>query len=216
VRVPLWEADQSREHPLKIISGELNGVMLDPAAPEIRVGPGALVTGFVSVEYTSSFADATIWFGATSTWGHPRTSFTSFGALSTPARRRSRTERIQFTAAAKPGRYYYLLMWGPEPSAQYLFSATNWTTGTPRWDDGNKVANTPAPVIEQAIKSGWLPVRVYKDHEGVRGNFVQPEAIAAIRVTVDSAFHSAPRALNRSTSARKPRVSSSGGTQPAP
>ena len=186
VRVPFGDADRSRDHPLKLLSGELGGRTLDPANPELHVRRSAQVSGSVSVEYTSTFADATIWFAATPTWGSPRTSYASFGALSTPARARSRTERIQFTAPAQPGRYYYLFVWGPESSAEFLLSATNWAIGAPRWGDGNDIASTPIPVIEQAMRTGWLLPKVYKDFEGGRRYHEQRVAIAAIRVIVDS------------------------------
>ena len=187
VEVPFGGPDTLPQRPLQFISAELAGRTLDPADPELHVRPSAIVTGFVTVEYSSTFAEATIWFGATPTWGDPETSYTSFGALSTPARQRSRTERISFTAPVSPGRYYYLLLWGPESNAAFLFSGTNWTMGSPRWGDGNDVARTPSPVIEKSMRTGWLPVRLYKDFEGVRGYYVQPTAAAAIRVIVDSA-----------------------------
>jgi hypothetical protein len=68
---------------------------------------------------------------------------------------------------------------------------------TPKWGDGNDVASTPAPVIEQAMTTGWLPARVYKDFEGVRGYYVQPTAAAAIRVIVDSTPQGARTAGHR-------------------
>ena len=186
VRVPFGEPGRSRERPLKLLSGEFGGTTIDPENPELHVRPSAVVSGSVSVEYTSTFADATIWFAATPTWGNPKTSYASFGALSTPARGRSRTERIEFTAPAQAGRYYYLLVWGPESSAEFLLSATNWAIGAPRWGDGNDIASTPTPFIEQAMRTGWLLPRFYKNFEGVRRYHEQRVAVTPIRVIVDS------------------------------
>ena len=183
VRVPYRPADSVAARPLHLVDAHFGDLHLT-SWQELVVSPGEHVSGFVTVDYTTTAPDATVWYAGTPTWGPPDSVFHSFGSLSTPVVDRRRIDPVSFDAPRTPGRYAYLLVWGIEPNAHYLLSATNWVLGAPRWRDGNDVAATPAESLEVARRTGWLRPRILRRDEGRLHYSPQPVAIDGFRVVV--------------------------------
>jgi hypothetical protein len=92
--------------------------------------------------------------GITPNWGNHATSYRDLGGFGTPVTGFSRTATVNFTAPSAPGAYYIIAAYHGEYSASSVMSSTNWSVGSPVWDDGDDVADWPAAAIEEAIRNG--------------------------------------------------------------
>lgn len=121
---------------------------------------GTALRGVMQLQYSSHYALAVLWLGITPSWGDPRTSGWEALQLTTPARLEVVDVPVSVALPSTPGRYWLMLVAGPEPSGGYLLSATNWIVGAPRWDDGNEIATLPDAVVRSARLRGVLDMQI--------------------------------------------------------
>ena len=137
--------------------GSLNGQPIDSANPSLSVAPGQVVSGTVDLSVTNNHGDHAIFpVGATTTWGSHQSSYWGL-SIRPPAFGTSRREvSINVTAPDQPGTYAIIFAAQAETTLEHVMSATHWTSGSPRWDNGDDVAGWDASQIDFAIANGYL------------------------------------------------------------
>jgi hypothetical protein len=152
--VPPSEGDPGRTSRLEIVRAELNGRSMEPSDPVIDVGPGQAIEGQVELRAYSTWKEAAIAFGMTASWDRHSTSVVDYGGFFSPVNGLRRDVRVDLRAPSKPGEYYIIFAFRGEFTAAQVFSATNWTVGNPKWDNGDDIADWPRSMVWQAIRDG--------------------------------------------------------------
>ncbi|HEX4933317.1 MAG TPA: hypothetical protein VFV33_09075, partial [Gemmatimonadaceae bacterium] len=150
-----------------------------------RVPPNTFVHGKLTISYDTYYLDETVAYAGTTTWGDPEKAGYSFGVLSTPEVGRVRVDSIGFMTPAAPGTYHLVLVAGAESNADYLLSATNWTSGRPLWGDGNDVARWSEEKLAAAMRDGHVATVFRRTQAGQPPTYMQLVLAAAIRIIVD-------------------------------
>ena len=149
---------------LQILSGTVNGQRITADSHTVRVPPGALLTGEVTLNALTTSRTAAVILGAIGLWGDRTTNFIPLQAL--PPHGESRVivplqdpNTWRFLKAPEaPGRYRMLLAFDAETEMRYIASWTNWITGEPEWFDGNDLADLTEDEI-QTIRQAGLVLR---------------------------------------------------------
>ncbi len=180
---------------LQILSGTISGQRVTADSPTIRVPPGALLTGEVTLSALTTSRTAAVLLGAIGLWGDRTTNFVPLQALPPHGESRNivplrdpNTWR-SLRAPDAPGRYWLLMAFDYETEMRYIASWTNWLTGEPVWFDGNDLADLTEEEI-QAIRQGGLlhraKVYMMPGNPDGRRQVPQPVVAAVIEVIVEA------------------------------
>ncbi|MGB7212307.1 MAG: AAA family ATPase [Gemmatimonadales bacterium] len=145
---------------LGIVSGALNGQRLDPSHPEVIVGRDAEISGAVTFDYITRWAAAAVMLGVVATWRPGPAGIVSQIPLVTPIEHGRSDLSVRVRAPSVPGRYHLVFALGAEPDFKWVASGTNWSWGTPKWGDGNDVAEWSDSVLDQARRIGRMTNRL--------------------------------------------------------
>jgi DNA-binding SARP family transcriptional activator len=169
-----------------IMEGLVNGQPVDSVRREVRVRPGEPITGTVQFRALTDSRTAAILFGGVALWGDRTTQAFVRRALPPHGEmvvRESLEDAVtgrRWVAPRTPGRYAILFVADAETEMRFVASRTNWLLGTPRWNDGNDLADLGPEPLAELERSG----RVYLQHTHI-ANPVLPLRPNARRRTVD-------------------------------
>ncbi|MBN2496915.1 MAG: PD40 domain-containing protein, partial [Deltaproteobacteria bacterium] len=164
-----------------VTGGTLAGQALDPAAPAIRVGPSASISGTIETQIANMAGESGWVFPVcgTPSWGDPASSYwtqNSWFHLGTGAQ----TFNVNLTAPDTPGRYYIFMAGSYEMDCGDVLSLTRWQDPPEIWGDGNDVADWELAEALQARKHGKVCARFE-----VPGMGTWKIAAAAVEVIVE-------------------------------
>ncbi len=164
-------------------SATLNGQQVASASPSITVEAGEAISGTVTLTvHNDHFAGAVFPVEGTPTWGDHADSYWRL-PISVPAFDSTRgNASVNLTAPDTPGEYAIIFVAQAELTGGYVSSATHWTSGDPRWNNGDDVANWDDATIDFAIDNGYVLAPQYGWDES-KAHF----GAAAIKVVVTAA-----------------------------
>jgi DNA-binding SARP family transcriptional activator len=146
---------------LRLEQAEFNGQTLSEADRVLRIHPGEIIRGSLTLRYSAVWPAASVLLVAVPTWGDKRTSFRTVGPLATPAKNAVSRQSVTITGPTAPGDYLLIFAFAAETDGVWIASGTNWKVGTPVWGDGNDLADlTNAELTELAtsgrVHGSWL------------------------------------------------------------
>jgi hypothetical protein len=176
VRPP--EGDPGGTSRLEIVRAAVNGQRLEPSMPVIVVAAGAPIQGDVQLRAYSTWREAAIAFGMSPSWGMHEQSVIDYGGFFSPANGLQRDVRLDLQAPSSLGEHYIIFAFRGEFTAAQVFSATNWTTGNPKWNNGDDIAGWPRELVWQAIREGRVAAPYYAPERA----FYIPASAIIVRV----------------------------------
>ena len=161
----------------------LNGQQVASASPSITVGAGEAISGTVTLTvHNDHLSGAVFPVEGTPTWGDHADSYWRL-PISVPAFDSTRgNASVNLTAPDTPGEYAIVFVAQAELTGGYVSSATHWTSGGPRWNNGDDVASWDDATIDFAIDNGYVLAPQYGWDES-KAHF----GAAAIKVVVTAA-----------------------------
>lgn len=140
-----------------VTGGSLAGQPVGPANWTVNVSPGAPISGSVQVRATNSMGPSAVApLGYTWTWGDRTTSLVwSVGSI--PPGVTNWNLPINLTAPTTAGTYYILVAYRGEFTIAQVMSATNWSAGAVRWNDGNDLVDADECRLQYAQEHGVIP-----------------------------------------------------------
>ncbi len=140
-----------------VTGGTLAGQVISSESWQINISPGATLAGNIQVRTNNLMGSGAVApFGYTWTWGSRSTSITQNNAW-IPTGSQSWSVPINLTAPSIPGTYYIIFGFQGEYDCEHVFSSTNWTYGSPVWNDGNDYWDMDASQLAIAHSSGFVP-----------------------------------------------------------
>jgi serine/threonine protein kinase len=146
---------------LHIVSGVGGFSAVSASNKTLMVSPGAKLSGKIKLEARNlGPANAIAPLVFTPSWGEPSRSWHTI-QNSIPAGETEPQATIALTAPASPGVYHLIFAFQWQIDGDYVASATNWTAGASRWNDGRTLASVSAQQIANAQANGsamvnWL------------------------------------------------------------
>jgi DNA-binding SARP family transcriptional activator len=145
-----------------IVDGVVNGQPVDSVRREARVRPGAPITGTVRFRTLTDSRTAAILFGGVALWGNRTTQAFVRRALPPHGEtvvREPLEDAVtgrRWVAPRAPGRYAILFVADAETEMRFVASRTNWLLGTPRWNDGNDLADLSPGALAELERVGVI------------------------------------------------------------
>ena len=148
---------------ITIVSGKVNGQLVDSTHRSVAVSPGEALSGQLNIRALTDSYGAAILLGAVATWGDRETSWIVLSAL--PPHGESvvnvalvdATDGRTLRAPTTPGRYRLVFLDDAETEMRFIASRTNWFLATPRWNDGDDIADVPADLLDRMDRDGFVP-----------------------------------------------------------
>ena len=109
----------------------------------------------LAFEYTTSRATANYILGAMPTWGRREETAIRLAGLPRPVVNAWRTVTFTVQPPGRAGDQYIVILMDAEDTVEHMFSGTNWSMGTPVWNDGNDIVDLPREVFEDLRQSGY-------------------------------------------------------------
>jgi DNA-binding SARP family transcriptional activator len=145
-----------------ILRGTVNGQPVDSLRREVRVRPGAPIDGTLDFRVRTDLRTAAILFGGVALWGN-RTeqpfvlrALPPHGEVTVQEPLEDRITGRRWVAPRTPGRYAILFVADAETEMRFVASGTNWLLGTPRWNDGNDLADLGPRQLDELERSGQV------------------------------------------------------------
>ncbi len=160
-----------------ITGGQVNGQAVDSVRRVVHVAPGAELTGTLHFQILTQWRDAAVLMGAVALWGDRRSNWIVLSAL--PSHGLTEVDipledalsGARLHAPATPGRYRIVFLMDGETEMRFIASRTNWILGTPRWFDGDDIADMTPVQIAAFDSAGTLllPRRGFERGKGTEG-----------------------------------------------
>lgn len=151
---------------VQLVAGQINGQAVDSVRREVHVRGGETLDGMITVRTTSTERYASSLLGAIGLWGDRRSNFLTLRATQSLGEQAAATAlkdavdgRTTLQAPDRPGRYPLLLVMRAETEMRFVASGTNWVFETPRWNDGDDLADLPPAAVAQLRTEGFTPWR---------------------------------------------------------
>ena len=146
---------------LWLVSAALNGQSMDEGHRAVEARRGGWVEGTITFRCSVSAGTASVLLVAVPTWGDRTRNFIVLQAVLPDAYDAEITRRVRVPAPTSAGRYRLVFALAEETAGGYVASGTNWLVGSPRWRDGNDIADWSDAQIAQANREGrtraqWL------------------------------------------------------------
>ncbi|MBU6366466.1 MAG: hypothetical protein KJT01_09685, partial [Gemmatimonadetes bacterium] len=147
---------------VRLLGGTVNGQPVDSLRREVRVRPGEAIAGVVTFRTLTDVRDAAMLFGGVALWGDRRVQAHALQALPPHGAvtfREPLDDKItghRWMAPRRPGRYAIVFGFDTETEMRFIASGTNWLLGTPRWNDGNDLADLSVAQLRQLERDGRL------------------------------------------------------------
>ena len=134
--------------------------MIDSVQRTIRVKAGEPLEGTITLRTMTESRTAAMFLGAVASWGDHRASWIRLAAL--PSHGEVVLDRAlidvldgrSLPAPSVPGTYFVLLVHDSQTEMSFIASRTHWTLQTPRWNDGDDLADLDAAAIRQLDETG--------------------------------------------------------------
>jgi hypothetical protein len=157
-----WDGSLINAARVTILGGMVNGQPVDSVHHEVRVRPGAIIEGALQFRTLTDARSAAILFGGVALWGNRTEQAFVLRALPPHGEmvvREMLGDRItgrRWVAPRTPGRYAILFVADAETEMRFVASGTNWLLGTPRWNDGNDLADLEPPQLRELERVGFV------------------------------------------------------------
>lgn len=122
----------------RVVRLSVNGIAADSMTP-VAVPVGDTLRVVLTFEFSSTIATANYVVGAAPLWMPRERATIRLAGLPRPVRNAWQTVHFSVPPSSQPGRSHLVILMGADDSVEHLFSRTQWTAGTPRWNDGNDV-----------------------------------------------------------------------------
>ncbi|MFI5352516.1 MAG: hypothetical protein ACHQZS_06075 [Candidatus Binatales bacterium] len=161
---------------LRIISGTGAFSELSPAEKSLRVAPGQVLVGTVTLAAHNGFpSDAVAPLIWTPSWGTHRTSWRLINRW-IPVGDSLYVANLNLSAPEGNGTYFIAFAFDGELTGAQVASATNWATRRVVWDDCNDIAQLGAAQIAEAQKCGFtIDNRLFTD--GYKLSYLPMDAV---------------------------------------
>jgi DNA-binding SARP family transcriptional activator len=150
-----------RGEELTLVRVTVDGVTIDPARP-ITVRTGDSLRLGLMLDYTTPHPTANIPLGFAVTWGLRDSSVTRITGLPRPVRAGRLNSEFTVVTPPEPGHHHIIIALGYEESVDHIMSGTNWTLGSPRWNDGNDVQDLSEAQLDTLNRDGRYLVPGYR------------------------------------------------------
>ena len=140
-------------------SALLNGQALGSRQRTVEAPRGGPISGTVTIRASIFAGQASVLLVAVPTWGNRARDFVVMRSLPPDAYDQPLTVPFHIRAPEKAGRYHLILAAGTETTGEFVASGTNWLVGTPRWFDGNDIADWTEAQVAQANREGRTRTR---------------------------------------------------------
>ncbi len=138
--------------------GSLNGTSISTSNPAATVTEGESITGTVNIQVQNDHdAGAVVPVVYTPTWGDHASSYVQVDSWADTGTSNYDVD-INLTAPNTAGSYYLIFASAGQTNASYVASFTQWTVGTPSWDDGNDLADYTESDMSGCLTNGYAPV----------------------------------------------------------
>jgi len=107
-------------------------------------------------EYTTTLSTANYIVAAAPIWGDRTRATIRLAGLPRPVQDAWRNVTFSVPPPPAPGVYYIVVLFGPEDTADHMFSGTTWAVGAPTWYDGNDIADLEPSQFEALRRTGVL------------------------------------------------------------
>ncbi len=190
VRTRAIEVGRGLEPRVRITAGVVGNRAVAQEEAVVAVSAGALLDGWLEVEYRAPWTAASVMLCGAISWRPPRDGYWTFFPLPTPARdltRRVSLDAFGLRAPTTPGDHYLILAQNAEPGCQWVMSLTNWDQGLPRWDDNNELLDHAIRRLGAVRSEGSIsaPIRRNTREHGPGGLAETPIGIAVLTVRVE-------------------------------
>ena len=144
-------------HHIFLEGGTLAGQSLSGSEWSINVLPEQAIAGNVTCRYygSRSIPSVIVPFGYTWTWGNRSSSMVTLSS-NIPQTESTSTYSLNLQAPLDEGTYYILFGLRGEYNMSQIFSCTNWTAGSPVWNDGNDYFDMDDNTLFFAHENGYV------------------------------------------------------------
>lgn len=184
-----WSAtncgEQVCQATIAIVEAAVNGKSLDAASPVIRSYPGQLISGEIVIQVANHFAESSVVpVVYTPSWGDHIASYrTLAGWLSVGLHQL--VVPLQLTAPTAEGTHCITFAASGDTTPEYVASLSAWSGGTPRWNDGNDLADMTPSDMSGAWTEGCALLPRYNEPGGI---VLTPYGLSYVVVNVTPAL----------------------------
>ena len=145
--------------------GQINGQQLLPSHPLVTVTVGETISGTARISVTNDHGSHAVFpVSATTSWGAHRDSYWSIDEWAQAMTVTEYVVPIELTSPVSSGTYAIIFAAAAETSLAHVMSATRWTSGSPRWDNGDDIAAWGPDELDSAIANGFVEANSYPEH----------------------------------------------------
>ena len=141
---------------LRLRAATINGQRLGPDMRRLTVARSTRLRGLANLHVTTNEKTAALLLAAIPTWGDRRGAFIALKALPPQADNDSMNVPVDLPGPERPGRYFLVLAFAAETEARFVASGTNWVLGSPRWFDGNDLADLQPAQADSMNQRGGI------------------------------------------------------------
>lgn len=144
----------------RVTVAEVNGVVLgDSLVARDAMGDSLRVD--LTFEYTTNHPTANYIVGAAAMWEPRERATIRLAGLPRPVREAWRHVSFAVPTPPGPGDYHIVILFDLEDTVEHMFSSTSWQYGSPRWRDGNDIADQTSEFYETLRLNGEAGVRSF-------------------------------------------------------
>lgn len=170
------------EQTLFVTDGTLASTAVNQSNWTIQVDPSTLISGTIELSAQTNWHNsAVISAGYTWSWGDRTSSFETIGlGTITNSGDGKTTIPLNIEGPSTPGVHYIVFGLAAEYEIAALFSGTNWTAGSPVWNDGNDIWDLSPESLIEAKSNGFLQLP-YLSNNGI---IEERQALTPIKIIV--------------------------------
>ena len=138
--------------------GSLNDTSINISEPVITVETGDSISGTIKIQVENGHgSNAVVPVIYTPTWGSHSTSYETVDSWADTGTS-NYDATINLTAPDESGTYYIIFASAGQTNGSYIASFTQWTVGTPSWNDGNDLADYTESDMGNCLSTGSAAV----------------------------------------------------------
>ena len=138
--------------------GSLNDTSINISEPVVTVETGDSINGTIKIQVENGHgSSAVVPVIYTPTWGSHSTSYETVDSWADTGTS-NYDVTIDLTAPDESGTYYIIFASAGQTNGSYIASFTQWTVGTPSWNDGNDLADYTESDMGNCLSTGSAEV----------------------------------------------------------
>ncbi len=143
-----------------VVRGLINGQVIDSTRRTVRIEVGEVLKGTITIRTMTESRTAAMFLGAVATWGDHRAGWLRLAALPPHGEDVLERELVDvldgrtLRAPSVPGTYHVLLVQDSQTEMSFIASRTHWMLQTPRWNDGDDLADLDAAALTALDRTG--------------------------------------------------------------